>query len=537
MKRLKKIAGLLLAVVMMFAMCVTALAATVTVNVDSELSTHNFTAYQVFKGTQAAGATDANLGDITWGKDIDSTSFLEALKAEEKFGTNEQNAFYSCTTAQDVAEILETSAITAKAEAVARIVKNYVNGGTLISGQTTDLEPGYYLIVDNTAVSDGDVNNGALLQVTTDINITKKTDKPEVEKKVKEHQKDIDSGEDTYGDDYNDVADYHIGENVDFKLIGTVPEMKQFDTYKYVFHDKMSKGLTFNKDVKVYACNNKAGDNKQEIISSNYSVGDISTDSDTGETSFSITFNDLKTVAADNKNISEYKYILVEYTAKLNTDAEVGLPGNPNEVYLEYSNNPSDTGTGKTEKDKVIVFTYKLEVTKVDGKDNNLKLSGAKFKLQRTTDNKWLKVNNGKVDTWVDDENLADELESDTEGLFTIVGLDSGTYNLLETKAPDGYNKLNNSLTVKLETTTKNNQSWTGTSGDALTSIDVTVDGNKGTGSVDEGKASITVANNKGSQLPETGGIGTTIFYVVGVVLMLGAGVLLITKRRMNANH
>lgn len=535
MKHLKKIAGLLLAVVMMLAMCVTAFAATVTVNVDSELSTHTFRAYQVFKGTQADGATDANLSDIAWGKDINSADFLNALKAQEEFGKNEQNAFYSCSSAQDVAKVLETSEITAKAEAVARIVKKYVSNGTPISGATTNLEPGYYLIVDNTAELNGDVNNGALLQVTTDINITKKTDKPEVEKKVKEHQKNIDSGEDIYGEDYNDVADYHIGEDVDFKLIGTVPEMKQFDTYKYVFHDKMSKGLTFNKDVRVYACNNKAGKNKEEITS--YTVDNISTDSTTGETSFSITFNDLKTVTAGSKNISEYKYILAEYTAKLNTNAEVGLPGNPNEVKLEYSNNPDNGGTGETEKDKVIVFTYKLKTTKVDGKDNT-KLAGAKFKLQRTTDKKWLKVTtDGKVNEWVDNVDNADELESDSNGVFTIVGLDSGIYKLLETKAPDRYNKLNNPLTVVLTATTVNNQTWAGTPKQALTAIDVSVDNVPGTGNIDEGSASITVANNKGSQLPETGGIGTTIFYVVGVVLMLGAGVLLITKRRMSAKH
>lgn len=536
MKHLKKIAGLLLAVVMMLAMCVTTMAATVQVSVDPGLEGHTFVAYQVFKGTQAAGATDAKLGDIQWGANINSTDFLKALKAEEEFGKNDQNAFYSCTTAQDVAEVLATSEITAKAEVVARIAKNYVSNGTEISGTTTNLEPGYYLIIDNTSnIPSEDANNGALLQVTTNINIRKKTDAPKVEKKVKEHQKDIESGEDVYGDDYNDVADYHIGEAVEFKLIGTVPEMKQFDTYKYIFQDKMSKGLTFNNDVKVYACNNKAGVDKKEILNG-YNVT-YSIDEDTKETSFDVSFDNLKNIIVDNKSISEYKYILVEYTANLNTEAEIGLPGNPNEVKLTYSNNPNNDGTGTTAPDKVIVFTYELKTTKVDGNNTELKLAGAKFKLQRTTDNKWLKVKNGKVYTWVDDKNAADELESNSEGVFTIVGLDSGTYNLLETKAPDGYNKLNNPLEVVLTAETKNDQNWAGEPDQALTKIDVTVDNVAGTGNVNEGSASITVANNKGSQLPETGGIGTTIFYVVGVVLMLGAGVLLITKRRMSAKH
>ena len=108
-----------------------------------------------------------------------------------------------------------------------------------------------------------------------------------------------------------------------------------------------------------------------------------------------------------------------------------------------------------------------------------------------------------------------------------------------ETKAPDGYNKLKDEITIKIEATTSNGQSWESkVAGDALTKLQIKVgtsdaeDGNKDTGVV-----GATVKNSKGSTLPETGGIGTTIFYVVGVVLMLGAGVLLITKRRMNANH
>lgn len=533
MKHLKKLAGLLLAVVMMLAMCVTASAATVTVTVDKGLENHTFKAYQVFKGTQAPNATDASLGDLEWGKDINATVFLNALKAETEFGENENNVFYNCSTAQDVAKILETSAAS-KAEKVARIVKSYVFNGTEISSSTTNLDPGYYLIVDETAELNGDAYNGALLQVTTDIHISKKTDVPTVEKKVKEHQKIIETGEDVYGTDYNDVADYNIGEDVDFKLIGTVPEMNQFDTYKYVFHDTMSKGLTFNNDVKVWACDNKAGGNKVEIASGNYNVA--SSTNTEKETLFTVTFANLKNVKDINyKAVSEYKYILVEYTAKLNEDAKIGLPGNPNEVYLEYSNKPGEDTTGTSEKDKVIVFTYKLETTKVDGNNKEIKLSGAKFKLQRLTDNKWFKVENRKT-KWVEEDN-ADVLVSDTDGKFTIVGLDSGEYNLKETTAPNGYNKLNNLLKVVLTATTKNNQSWTGAADKALTELNVTVDGNMGTGDTNAGSASITVANYKGSQLPETGGIGTTIFYVIGVILMLGAGVLLVTKKRMSSNR
>ena len=232
----------------------------------------------------------------------------------------------------------------------------------------------------------------------------------------------------------------------------------------------------------------------------------------------------------------------------------MGLDGNPNTVYLEYSNKPDQSGsgdtdnTGKTPEDKVIVFTYELDTTKVDGQDENTKLKDAKFVLLNSDGTKVAKITNDKFDGWQDlppagdDDKIAATdwftdtvLTSDDGGLFKIIGLDDGTYKLREIVAPSGYNLLSSDITVVITATTTNGQTWTdGNASSALTKLAVTADGTAGTGNTSTGIAGITVANNKGSTLPETGGMGTTIFYVVGAILVLGAGILLITRRRMN---
>ena len=126
-------------------------------------------------------------------------------------------------------------------------------------------------------------------------------------------------------------------------------------------------------------------------------------------------------------------------------------------------------------------------------------------------------------------------MKSDGQGLFSVAGLDDGTYKLREIKAPAGYNLLPNDVAVVIKATTANGQSWTGkAASDALTKLEVTAGGEAGTGNVTNGIAAITIANNKGATLPSTGGMGTTVFYLAGGILAVGAGVLLIAKRRMN---
>ena len=549
MKHTRKLASLLLALVMVFALATTAFAATVTVPSDGILKDHTFTAYQIFSGREENGV----LSDVQWGSGINSTAFLEALEADTTHGS----LFTNCADAAAVAAVLGTNNTNKDlANAVAKLAyANKSSTGTALTSGTTELADGYYLVVDTTAnVGEGSAYNAALLQVVGSINITAKTDAPTVEKKVYEDDKYNQNG--GYGTGYNDVADHDMGTAVSFHLIGSVPDMSRYDTYKYIFHDTLSAGLTLNENsIKVYVASDKDGTGKTEITTGWTKAVD-------GQ-SFTVSFTDLKTALGD----SQGKYIIVEYTATLNQNAAVGLPGNPNEVYLEYSNKPDQSGsgitdnTGETPKDKVIVFTYELDTTKISGteytkapegtdekhKDPDgyllddagnkvpLKLSGAEFKLHNAN-NKWAIVDsNNKITGWADTEEGGSTLTSAENGLFKVIGLDDGTYYLKETKAPAGYNLLTQEITVVIAATTTNGQNWTnGDPGSALTDLAVTADNVPGTGNINTGIAGITVANNKGSTLPETGGIGTTIFYVLGSVLVLAAVVLLVTKKRMS---
>lgn len=542
---MKKLLSVFLALVMALALGTTALAATVTV--PNDLNGHTFKAYQIFTGTQAE--SEGALGDVAWGTGINATNFMAALRTNDDTSKYFDKDTSEAITLADVLKALGKMAAdgdTAAANAVAKLAyDNKVGTGTALTVGTNDLAKGYYLIVDESEKPTGDYGwNAALLQVTDKIEITLKTDKPSVEKKVQENEKEIEDGD--YGNGYNDVADYNIGDNVPFKLIGTVPDMTYYDTYKYIFHDTLSAGLTLNENsIHVYVANDKAGTGKTEIpmtVAGDPVVTNWTKDVD-GQ-SFDISFADLKTVA----NVSAGKYIIVEYTATLNDEAKIGLPGNENEVYLEYSNKPDQSGegenhpTGETPEDKVIVFTYELDVTKIDGAtadkgEDATKLKDAEFKLHNAA-GKWVTVDkDGKVTGWSDTEAGGSTLTSDANGLFKVIGLDDGTYYLKETKAPAGYNQLTGEIEVVITAATSNNQNWNGTPGDALIDLGVTADGKAGTGNTETGIAGITVANNKGATLPETGGVGTTVFYVVGGVLMAAAVVLLVTKKKMSGEE
>ena len=354
------------------------------------------------------------------------------------------------------------------------------------------------------------------------INVTPKSAVPAVEKKVKEESYTADDG---YGEGFNDVADWDISDNVPFMLIGTLPDrLGDYDTYKYIFNDTLSAGLTYNNDAAVYIVNG----------STKTSVTDKFTVSYQG-TSLTVTCDDVKAI----EGVTKDSKIIVEYTAKLNENAVIGNSGNPNEVYLEFSNKPDASGTGdtdntgKTPVDKVVVFTYELDTVKIDGEDASKKLSDAKFTLQRSSDNMYVQVGaDGKVIGWTADKNSASVLTSDTNGLFKVIGIEDGEYILTEEEAPTGYNKLTSPITVTLTATTSNGQNWDGAA-DALTDLTVKAGDVNGTASADTGIGEITVVNNTGAELPSTGGIGTTIFYISGGVLVAGSGILLIAKKRM----
>lgn len=537
-----------------FAGASTAMAAdTVNVTVpgsESKLNGHSYTAYQILSGTQAESG--GALGDARWGDGINGTAFLAALQADSTIG----QYFTNVTDGKGFAEALSNSenfpADGTNTRLVAKIAMKHTQGdGTALAAPTTSLVKGYYLIVDSTDNGQA-VYNPAVLAITSDINITDKTDVPTLEKKVQENKKDVTSS--VYGSGFNDVADYNIGDEVPFHLIGSVPDMSQYETYTYKFTDTFDKGFDAvdTSNVKVYLSNDKKLDLEGESVDTditsyfsgtNGSIQYTPATEAQGETAgtkatLTVSTKDLKKAATYSKE--QPQYVIVSYTAKLNANAKIGLPGNVNEAYLTYSNKPDQSGTGDnntndTPHDKVIVFTYGLDVTKVDSRNTETKLKDAEFKL-KNSDGKWATITDGKVTGWADTELQGSVLKSDESGKFKVEGLDNGEYTLKETKAPAGYNLPANGFSVTLKATTANNQTWNGTANTALTDLAVKVDQTDGTGNVDTGLGAITIKNTQGSSLPSTGGMGTVLLYVAGIaVFVLAGATLVMALRRRNA--
>lgn len=579
MRMTKKLFTTLLALAMAMALALPAFAAGpaagYSITITNDQAGHTYEAYQIFAGTvssddmQTEGNGDTTgpmLGDITWGDNIqDTAGLIQALIDSdiEAFAGLDADT----STAADVAQAL---VVAADAAAFADIVVNYLAGEP--TGETNThvedaryvidgLPSGYYLVKDVNVPQTGTATD-YIVQVLGNVTMEPKdTDIPTLEKKVVEDRKYQQDG--GYGATFNDVADYDIGDRVQFKLIGSIPDMTAYDTYTYVFHDTLPKGLTLDPDsFDVYVAYNKndnpALEGWTELGAEYYTIEP--TDTENGGGSFTVTFNDLKTVP--NTTDGDHKYIYVSYYTTLNTNAEIGLDGNVNSASLEFSNDPNDeTSTGQTTEDTVIVFTYGLDGTKVDGEDGTTRLEGAQFVLLSSgkteaavvVDDKmseWLKVDTEAAagdtkipetyDEWVElnKQHPGLIITSDETGLFNIAGLDNGTYYLREIKAPDGYNLLEEDVELVITATTANGQDWDGVPADALTGLTVTTqlgeDGivTEGEGNVDTGIVAITVANNQGATLPETGGMGTTLFYIIGGVLVVAAVVVLVARRR-----
>ena len=578
MKKARKLTAVLLSLVMLLALVIPASAAVnYSITIQNNKEGHTYEAYQIFAGTVSSDDPTAGnvqgpmLGDITWGSGVDGAALLVALKAadEEKYG--------ACTTAANVAEALGTeNATAADAAAFADIAAQHLTatvagtadapeGGNYV---INNLPAGYYLVKDSLQEDDnqtGQVLSDYIVQVLGNVTMDPKdSDIPTLEKKVAEQGKgdegkyDQDGG---YGTHYNDVADWNIGDRVPFKLIGSIPDMDAYDTYQYIFHDTISAGLRLDMaSFDVYVAQEKNQDPVElkwtEIPAANYELTETAD-------GFTLRIANLKNFPYVNEE--GRKYILVFYDAWLNEDAVIGLDGNPNTAYLEFSNNPNGDGTGRTEDDKVIVFTYELDGTKVDG-ETRAALQNAQFVLLNGAKSEAAMVVDGKVTGWVKvgseaaaaEEQIPETYEewverygdqnviftSAADGTFKIAGLDDGTYYLREIQAPNGYNLLEADVKLDIAATTANGQEWDGDPATALRGLNMTfnvVDAEEVPTEVEGvlvgGTVGITVENNQGATLPETGGMGTTLFYIIGGLLVVGAGVLLVVRIRMKAHN
>lgn len=513
MKKLKKMAAMLLALTMILMMSVPVSAAgEYSISITNSSTRHTYEAYQIFSGDLSNGV----LSNISWGSGVNVSGLLAALKAAD--GTK----YGSCSSAADVAKALageEGNATAADAQAFAEIIASQyltIPSGTADTpseGKYTTisgLDAGYYLVKDKDDTLEGtdDSYTAYIVKVLGNVEMAPKSDTATSEKKVK----DINDSADTSYGDWVDTADHDIGDSIPFQLKGTLPSnYSDYDSYVLTFHDTESAGLTFDKSsVKVYI--------DGHLTSNGYTVV---TDDLSNRYTFEVRFDNLKNVSADDSTkAGNNSVITVEYESVLNGNAVIGSTGNPNGMLMTFSNNPNGTGTGKTPVDRVIVFTYKVVVDKVD--QNRTPLQGAEFTLEKKM--------KGDPDTWKQIEVLG---TAGNQSQFEFKGLDDGDYRLTETRTPGGYNTIDPitfTVTAAHEDATLSLTSLNGN----VTSGAVQL---KFTANTTEGSLSTTVINNQGLTLPETGGIGTTIFYVLGAVLVLGAGIPLAAKLRMKGGR
>lgn len=501
MKRVKRVLALLAAFALVLAMAVPAFADEVKYTITIKNSVGTYEAYQIFKGDLEKNV----LSNIEWGAGV---------KAEEV------KAAFDGKTAAEVAKTLEGNDTAAKAFAtkISQYLGTAAGEGT---NEITGLSAGYYLI-KNKSVNEGEAYTDFILEVVKDVEITPKGQKPTLDKQIKHNE----SGQ------WGVVGDNQIGDTVEFRTITTVPNTTGYTKYDYTIYDEMSTGLTSNV-TGASGITIKIND-EAELDSSYYTVTVDSADAN----KFSVKVDILKAIT-DGK-IEAGNSLYTYYSGVLNKDAKVYDEGKQqNTAYLQYSNNPHDD-TSKSETPKVTVYdwTFKMNVQKIDGADKEKELKDAKFVLSKsgtvglgTISEDGTPAETGNLIKLVYDSantyRVATASDANTTyvmtaGNITIKGLDDAVdYYLYETKAPAGYNRLTEPVKFRINATYKE-------AGDSCPAVSTEVgDAEALTG------LKVSVENNAGTTLPSTGGMGTTVFYVVGGGLMAVAVVLLVTKKRM----
>ena len=499
-----------------------------TISVASD-DTHTYKVYQILTGTLTAG--ESKLGNPQWG-------------ADAKGGDdNKVDDFITAITASGLTNVQIDDLVKAQ-------LKDGATGqGTVSATSPLDVVPGYYLIVDTTdTLADGDAKSLNIVAVFNDIEITPKKGTVESEKHV-DDQNDSDS---TDKSTLKDSADYDIGDSIPYTLTMKLPaDYANYKQYKIVFTDDMSAGLTLDTDsVKIYY---GAADTTGESIS--FTAGGTSAyTTPSNGTVYKYTIDNLKadTATAAQKALKAGDVIKITYTATLNSNAVIGSAGNPNKYKVDFSSNPNqDAGgtpdTNDTPWDTNIVFTYKTVFNKVDADQNPL--TGADFTLYKFVENEaGSDTYDGKKGTWTDVTTLGSgtnkpskEKGDYTKGeganaktaanaKFTFKGIDAGVYKLVESTTPPTYNTIEDQIftitaTHELVSDNPTLTELTGTGGAEFTM----------TSSIPDGSLTTEIKNQQGAELPSTGGMGTTMFYVIGAILVLGAGVVLISRRRMSA--
>ena len=506
MKHAKKFASLLLALVMVFALGTTAFAAgTNSITVKNAVKDQE---YKLYKMLDLVVDTDLTAYSYTV-----NSAWADFFKAAGETTPAGKGLSYVNIDAQGYVtwkDGADVAAFAKDAEAFAKQLTALETHTATVdeanAGQFTfeGLEAGYYLVTST-------LGTKAIVGTTPGNPNPKIQEKNAAPENVKTVEEDSTSK-------YGEKNDADIGQTVNFKSTITA----QTGAENYVFHDTMSAGLTLDKaSIKV---NNVAVTDAQgdDVAGDNYTVSYPSgegTDGCTFEIAFAQSYLD---------TITQATTITITYSAELNENAEVGLEGNPNESKLSYGVADSTTGkpSGTTPPSKTTTYTWDVDVFKYtnkttgegeSAKTEEVALAGAKFTLSKSADGSnpialVSKGNNVYRVAKTGETGTVTKITTDATGKFTIQGLDADTYYLTETAAPAGYNKLAGAVTIVI-----------GENGVV-----------NGTTEAPQGVDEVKVLNQSGTELPSTGGMGTTIFYVLGSILVVGAAVLLVTRKRMS---
>lgn len=504
------------------------------ITINNNKAGHTYEAYKLMEGDLHTVDGALMLTNIEWANGIDNTKLQAPYKgmtakavAKELAGKATQNVA-SDKAAQFAQQVVKDGAL----GTVARTTSTQAGGKYVLD----KLTPGYYLVRDKKDSLNGkyDANTTFILRVVGSTEATPKSDVPSVTKKVEDMNDTVDSAFKASIDaTWADTADYDIGDEIPYLLTATMPSDKEVDgvkafsaykTYSLTYHDTVANGVSVANvtDADVYINNEKLTAEQKKAIGFavektakgvDFKIADIK--------------KATKTVGEKAEQMvkagSEVKVI---YKAKLTDqavfgNAQNGNKGNDNTVYLEYRNNPNVDGsgdTGNTPEDTVRVFTYLINVTKVD--QDEAALAGAEFKLEK-------KLANGNFKTIV--ESIA--LKGDSTNVFEMKGLDDGTYRITETRTPKGYNSIkpitftvNATHSADPATLEVTNLNVNGVTQEAMIG-DTTNDVPTFTATKADGLVSTTIKNEKGLVLPITGDVGTTLFYLAGIALIGGAAV------------
>lgn len=547
MKKTGRFILLLLALaIVVLSLSVMALAAntkySITINGNPDNTVvHTYEAYQIFKGDlhdptpgTDGGEQDKVLSNIDWGSGVDQTRAVDGKTLTQAFD------------GKPAAEVAKGLNDISAAQAFAVKIAPYLSTHKDSTGRNEDgsyviaeLDAGYYLVKDqdNSLSDKDDFHTAYMMKVVANVTATPKGDKPTLEKQVRSPRN---------GNWSSIQAGYQIGDTVEFRLVVSVPNISGYANYVCTIDDTMTAGLTSNV---------KNGDKGTVTIKINDEEGNV-----LGHDYYEVTAEDnafhvtirIKE-AMDAGSIEAGNNLYVYYTAKLNDNAAFyGHPGedtsNKNTASLTYPNDPNGDSKGKTPDSIVKVWTFSTELVKIEGTNTEKVLDGAKFVLSmdgnltledldldendnpRKKDNLIAFVVGGETAPYeiatqekIDaaPQNITYVIEI---GKTALVGLGEKTYYLYEIKAPDGYNLLKKPVKYEIHMPEGDMSSTAFPLNVPSTKVD-DVDNTLG--------LYIYISNNAGATLPETGGIGTTLFYVIGGLLVVGAGVLLVTKKRM----